>query len=383
VAQTLVMAERVQVREISDVEGSKLLGIVRRGSGSVVRWRRAQIVLWSAQAMDVPAIAKIAFTSQDRVREVIHNFNADGFDSLTPKYAGGRPPKFTLPERQEVKKIALSRPVDHGLAFSTWSLSKLAEFLVAEGVVDDISHEGLRVLLREEGVSFQVIKTWKQSNDPDFEAKKNRILELYAIADGKIEAGPGDPSVVFCMDEFGPLNLQPHPGKQWASIATGQGDPGSPRRRRMRATYNRPHGVRHLMAGYDLSTDRLYGHVVAKKDRTAFLAFVRYLRSLHPIEVRIAIVVDNFSPHLTTKADQRVGQWAAANNVELAYTPTYSSWLNRIEAQFQALRYFALDGTDHNSHAEQASMIRRYIIWRNRNAQNQALRELVKRANVA
>ena len=55
----------------------------------------------------------------------------------------------------EIKKIALSRPDDHGLPFSTWSLSKLAELLVAEGVVDDISHEGLRVLLREEGVSFQ------------------------------------------------------------------------------------------------------------------------------------------------------------------------------------------------------------------------------------
>ena len=36
--------------------------------------------------------------------------------------------------------------------------------------------------------------------------------------------------------------------------------------------------------------------------------------------------------------------------------------LNRIEAQFTALRYFALDGTDHASHKEQASMIRRYII---------------------
>jgi transposase len=149
------MAERVRVREITSVEGNKLLGIVRRGSGSVVRWRRAQIVLWSAQRMDVPAIAKIAFTSEDRVREVIHNFNVDGFDSLAPKYAGGRPPKFSLPERQQIKKIALSRPVDHGLPFSTWSLSKLAEFVVAEGVVDDISHEGLRVLLCEEGVSFQ------------------------------------------------------------------------------------------------------------------------------------------------------------------------------------------------------------------------------------
>ncbi|MBX3284380.1 MAG: IS630 family transposase [Actinobacteria bacterium] len=377
------MAERVYVRELSNDEGRKLLSIVRRGSGSVVRWRRAQIVLWSAQGRDVPAIAQIAFSSEDRVREVIHNFNDDGFDSLAPKYAGGRPPTFTLPQRREIKKIALSRPTDHDLPFSTWSLSKLAEFLVAEGVVDDISHEGLRVLLREEGVSFQVIKTFKTSNDPDYEAKKNRVLELYDIADGKAPPGPGDPTVVICMDEFGPLNLQPHPGKQWAPVAAGKGDPDAPRRRRMRATYKRPNGVRHLMAGYDLSTDRLYGHVVVRKDRTAFLAFCRYLRSLHPPEVRIAIVLDNFSPHLSTQTDQRVGQWAAANNVELAYVPFYGSWLNRIEAQFTALRYFALDGTDHPSHQAQARMIRRYIAWRNRNAHNRHLREVVNRANVA
>jgi transposase len=377
------MAERVQVRELVDDEGRKLLSIVRRGSGSVVRWRRAQIVLWSAQRMDVPAIAKIAFTSEDRVRAVIHNFNDDGFDSLAPKYAGGRPPTFTLPARREIKKIALSRPTDHDLPFSTWSLSKLAEFLVAEGVVDDISHEGLRAVLREEGVSFQVIKTFKASNDPDFEAKKNRIVELYAIADGTAAPGPDDPTVVICMDEFGPLNLQPHPGKQWAPVAAGKGNTSSPRRRRRRATYNRPHGVRHLMAGYDLSTDRLYGHVVNTKDRTAFLRFVKHLRGLHPPDVRIAIVLDNFSPHLSTKTDRRVGQWADANNVELAYTPTYSSWLNRIEAQFTALRYFALDGTDHPSHTEQASMIRRYIRWRNRHAHDQALLDIIKRANVA
>ena len=45
--------------------------------------------------------------------------------------------------------------------------------------------------------------------------------------------------------------------------------------------------------------------------------------------------------------------------------------LNQIEAQFQALRYFTLDGTDHKSHAEQNSMIRRYNTWRNRNAPGQ------------
>ncbi len=172
------------MREVSNDEGNRLLRIVRRSSGSVVTWRRAQMVLLSVQGMDVAGIAKVTFTSPDRVREVINNFNEDGFDSLYPKYAGGRPPTFTLPQRQQIKKIALSRPADHGLPFSTWSLSKLADFLVAEGVVDDISHEGLRVLLRKEEVSFQAIKTFKQSNDPDYEAKKNRVLELYDIAEG-------------------------------------------------------------------------------------------------------------------------------------------------------------------------------------------------------
>ena len=378
------MREGIRVREIGNEEGIRLLRIVRRSSGSVVTWRRAQMVLLSAQGMDVAQIAKVAFTSPDRVRAVIHNFNDDGFDSLVPKYSGGRPPTFTLPERREIKKIALSRPVDHGLPFSTWSLSKLAEFLVAEGVVDDISHEGLRVLLREEGVSFQVIKTWKQSNDPEFETKKNRVLELYDITDGRQKPKKGDPAVVICMDEFGPLNLLPRPGKQWAQVAKRQDSTvAEPRRRRRRATFVRTSGVRHLMAAYDLNRDKIYGHIKPNKNRTTFLEFCRYLRGLYPPDVRIGIVLDNFSPHLSTKTDTRVGEWAAANNVELAYVPTNASWLNRIEAQFQALRYFTLEGTDHRSHEEQNSMIRRYIAWRNRNAQDKTLRELVKRANVA
>jgi hypothetical protein len=106
--------------------------------------------------------------------------------------------------------------VEHGLPFSRWRLAKLADFLVAEGVVEDISHEGLRALLRAEGASFQAVKTWKASADPDYAAKKARVERLYAIADGEAAPEPGDPDVVYCMDEFGPLNLQPRPGRQWA-----------------------------------------------------------------------------------------------------------------------------------------------------------------------
>jgi transposase len=377
------VAERVRVREIDDDEGRRLVRIVRRDSGSVVTWRRAQMVLLSAQGMDVAGIAKVAFTSEDRVRDVIHNFNADGFTSLYPRYKGGRPPKFTLGQRREIKKTARSHPADHGLPFSTWSLSKLAEFLVAEGVVDDISHEGLRVLLREEGVTFQRLKTWKASTDPEYAVKKARAEHLYAIADREVIPEPGEPEIVFCVDEFGPLNLQPHPGRQWAAVSGKHKEPGRAPRRRMRATYRRTAGVRHLFAAYELGEDKLYGHIKPRKTRAKFLEFCRYLRTLYPPAVRIAIICDNFSPHLTTRKDKRVGAWAAANNAEIAYTPTNCSWLNRIEAQFTALRYFALDGTDHATHEEQGSMIRRYIIWRNNHAYDQRLRRIVARANVA
>lgn len=59
-------AERVRVREIDGNEGQRLLRIIRRGAGSVVTWRRAQMVLLSAQGMFVAKIAKVTFTSPDR-----------------------------------------------------------------------------------------------------------------------------------------------------------------------------------------------------------------------------------------------------------------------------------------------------------------------------
>src|SRR5258707_10250654 len=123
----------MRIREIDDDEGRRLVRIVRRGSGSVVTWRRAQMVLLPAQGMDVRAIAKVAFTSEDRVRDVIRNFSADGFSSLYPRYKGGRPPKFTLAQRREVKKIAKPRPTEQDLPFFTWDLSERAQFLVVDG----------------------------------------------------------------------------------------------------------------------------------------------------------------------------------------------------------------------------------------------------------
>jgi len=68
IAETEPVAERVQVREIDDDEGQRPVRIVRRDSGSVVTWRRAQMVQLSAQGMDVPAIAKVEMTVAEAAR---------------------------------------------------------------------------------------------------------------------------------------------------------------------------------------------------------------------------------------------------------------------------------------------------------------------------
>ena len=59
----------------------------------------------------------------------------------------------------------------------------------------------------------------------------------------------------------------------------------------------------------------------------------------------------------------------AGNDIELVFLPTYASWMNWIEAEFAALRYFALSGTDHRSHGEQGEAIAGYIRWRNARAE--------------
>jgi hypothetical protein len=60
-----------------------------------------------------------------------------------------------------------------------------------------------------------------------------------------------------------------------------------------------------------------------------------------------------------------------------------SSLLTRTEAQFTALRHFVPDGTGHASCAEQASIMRQYIIWRNNHAYDERFRRIVAKANVA
>ncbi|SDP26578.1 DDE superfamily endonuclease [Lentzea jiangxiensis] len=111
----------------------------------------------------------------------------------------------------------------------------------------------------------------------------------------------------------------------------------------------------HMLAALDLATGKILYRIRSRKRHGEFLELLKALRTRWPGE-KLYLVMDNFSPH----RHPDVHAWAAANDVELVFLPTYSSWLNWIEAKFNTLRYFTLTGTDHHSHAEQNAAIATY-----------------------
>jgi len=162
----------VYVRNIGIAEGRRLQRIVRKGQDRI-RGRRAQIILASGQGSKVPDIARRFYFSQAHVRTVIKSFNTDGFDALAPKYGIGRPAKFSEEQRSLIIETALCPPDLLGQPFTRWSLAKLRDFIIHEHIVDSISIETIRQLLKNAKVKLRRTKTWKECNDPKLASKKN------------------------------------------------------------------------------------------------------------------------------------------------------------------------------------------------------------------
>lgn len=337
--------DKVKARKLKPWERHKLKRMKRQKTNSVNRLH-ARIILLSRGGLNNSNIASRCGCTPAWVRQIIHRFNHAGLDAITwyPYYcARAGPRKFFSDIVEQICEVALSPPKQL-IGMSVWSLEKLREYLIEQKIIPSISLEWLRQLLRRGRVRWRHSKTWKDSDDPQFWPKYRRIRRLY----GKRPKGGRR----ICVDEFGPLNLQPRHGKHYARIDHVD---------RHRATYSRKGGVRYMFGAYDMERDTLVGIFAAKKNWISFLAFLKWLRRSYRSAEDLHVVLDNAGYHL--KAE--VLDYAAKHRIKFYWTPTNASWLNRIESHFTALRKFALDNTDHGSHEEQQEAIESYLSWRN------------------
>jgi len=314
----------VFVRQLAPREGQRLKRLSKTAKHQATR-QRASILLASNTLMSVPQIARMWMTDEEHVRRVIHDFNERGFESLRPRFGGGRPRRISTDDEQRIVAIAGARPDTLGVPYTRWSLAKLSRYLCErEQIAVSPAHLG-RILARN-GISLQRTRSWKQSPDPDYQAKAEWILALYRE---KPKNG-----VVISFDEKGPESLCPRHGRSWARR-------GRPERHR--ATYNRRQGIRYLVGALDVHADYLRIRPRPRRNGHSTLAFMKQIRLAYPRHIRIYWIQDGLSSHWTPA----IRGYADGNNIELVPTPTYASYLNRIEATFGVIDEFVCKNADY------------------------------------
>ena len=341
----------VFARRVSNKERGWLRSLRRRGDefASVVTVRRAQVVTMSRKGYTASEIGDALEATADWVRRVIHEFNDLGLEALLPAWGGGRPREITDDMRAAIVEVVKTHPQELDEPYACWSLSTLRAYLLKKRIVPKLSKERLRRILIEEDYTTQATKGWKTSPDPEFATKAARLRRLYRAAEqGRLDG------VLLCFDEHGPVTPTPKPGRGWFRRR---------RPRRIRANYRKPHGVAFFFGVYDVGGDHLFGRWFFRKGADNVIAMLRLVRRRYPGE-RIWLIQDNLSCHWTPEVKARARQL----HITLVATPTYASWLNRIESQFSAMVKAVFAGSDYRSHDEIQAVTAAYLRRRNAEA---------------
>ena len=134
------------VRDLTNAEQEQLQHWARCDDPSMVH--RARVVLLSSQGYRVPEIGALVRAHPANLRKWIHRFNERGCDGLRTVHSGGPRQRFSVEQRAEIVRLAQTHPRELGLHFSRWTLHKLAQQATRRGIVDSISHECVRQILR-------------------------------------------------------------------------------------------------------------------------------------------------------------------------------------------------------------------------------------------
>ncbi|AGP52009.1 IS630 family transposase [Streptomyces rapamycinicus] len=288
---------------------------------------RAQIVLHAARGRSNARIAAEIRLHVDTVRTWRGRFAHGGLPALADRKRSGRPARFTPVQVAETKALACQLPAEAGVPLSRWSCPELAAELTARGIADSISASTVRRWLREDALKPWQYRSWIFITDPDFRAKAQRVLGLYARTwQGK---PLGADEYVISADEKTSVQARCrcHPTLP----------PGRARAMRVNHTYGRGGALAYL-AAYDVHAAQVSGRCEKTTGIEPFMNLVTQVMSQEPYASakRVFWVVDNGSSHRGKRAADRLS--AAFPNAVLVHTPVHASWLNQVEIFFSAVQ---------------------------------------------
>ena len=233
--------------------------------------------------------------------------------------------------RAKVLAATRNKPADGS---THWSCRKLAAAL-------HISKDAVHRVWKEAGIQPHRLERCMASNDPEFEAKAADIIGLYL--------NPPQHAAVFCVDEKTAIQAL-----DWLDPVL----PLSPGRAERHGFEYYRHGTLSLYAALDTKTGKVVGKTASRHTSKEFVAFLGEVLAQCPDRQQVHIILDNLSAHKT----QAVRDFLADHpNVQLHFTPTYSSWLNQVEIWLAKIERDVIACGVFTSVKDLARKLRRYI----------------------
>jgi transposase len=143
------------VRKLEEREQERLEHWAQSHNGDL--GHRAKIILLSAQGYRVPEIGEMLGSHPANLRKWIHRFNETSCQGLRTKRSGGAKPRFSEDQKQRIVALARKKPRDLGLNYTSWTLHRLAEQAQKRQIVDAISHEYVRQILKAANITYRHI----------------------------------------------------------------------------------------------------------------------------------------------------------------------------------------------------------------------------------
>jgi len=159
------------VRKLTNEEKNNLYNLI----DEKILGKRAKIILLSNQKYRAIDIEKMVNMHVKSVRKWINRFNLEGINGITKKRDSTNNIKVSPEIRIKIIEIAKDDPHKYDRPINTWSLRTLKYFLINSNIIDSISHEKIRKILKSAGIKWTKSQNTVISNDPEYELKKTNF----------------------------------------------------------------------------------------------------------------------------------------------------------------------------------------------------------------
>jgi transposase len=310
------MARPIRILSLDNEQTQELETIVRSPKSPQRQVRRARIILARAGGMSQQQAADLIGINRPVVAKWEGRFIKDGIPGLAEARRSGRKPAIPARVRSQIITEATSPPAGR----TQWSSRTMAK---AKGVSPDT----VQRLWRANGIKPHIKRTFKISNDKDFEAKFWDVVGLYL--------DPPERSLVLCCDEKSQCQ---------ALERTQPGLPLGPHRVRTGTHDYIRHGTITLFAALNYLDGKIIRQTAERHTHEEWLVFIKHLEKETPAGLTLHLVVDNYATHKHPKVkswikwiNQRHRKQHGVERMVIHFTPTSSSWMNLVERFFRDL----------------------------------------------